>query len=210
MCDKIIGFKYKLLESIGEGSFGIVYKGVNIFTKETIAVKIEKNTAKNKMLKHETVICKYLNNIQGIPKVRWFDKQGKKIYIVDFGLSKKIRINKTHIDHKKNKKIVGSLNFCSINNMVGSECSRRDDLISLGYILLYLSIDNLPWENVRELDTIIEMKKMYTEIECSNNLKKYLNYCYLLKFNENPDYKYLKSIFTDGTKKQQKYNIELT
>ena len=275
MGDRIIGFKYKLLESIGEGSFGTVYKGLNIFTKENIAIKIEKNSSKRKLLKHETIICKYLNNIRGIPKVRWFgkeqdfvytvydllgkdlvfyktvngvfkekdvnnvalqllncleyihkkdilhrdlkpdnilfDKDGNgNIYIVDFGLSKRFKVDKKHIEHKKDRNIVGSLNFCSINNMMGNECSRRDDLISIGYILLYLTIDNLPWENVKDVETIIKMKTLGNLETCNNTLKKYLNYCYLLKFTETPNYDYLKSVFKNSTNNPEIYNIEVT
>lgn len=276
MDDTIIGFKYKLLESIGKGSFGVVYKGLNIFTKENIAIKIEKNTAKKKMLKHETIICKYLNNIEGIPKVRWFGKEssflytvydllGKdlvylktingvfsdskmyniasqiltcletihskdilhrdlkpdnimfdvnnmgKVYIVDFGLAKKFKINGKHIQHKTNKSIVGSLNFCSINNMMGEESSRRDDLISLGYILLYLVMDALPWEHDISCDSIKESKKIENITVTNNNLKKYLNYCYSLKFNEKPNYNFLKTIFQClPDNRSQKYNSELT
>ena len=75
MKDSIVGFKYKIVEKIGHGSFGAVYRGINMFTLENVAIKIELHKSKKKILKHETQICKYLGKIDGIPRVRWFGKE---------------------------------------------------------------------------------------------------------------------------------------
>lgn len=69
---KIISNKYKLIEKIGSGAFGDIYKGENIRTKELVAVKIEPLSNETKLLKNETKIYQYLGNIQGIPQVKWF------------------------------------------------------------------------------------------------------------------------------------------
>lgn len=37
--NQIIFDKYKPLEKIGKGSFGIVYKGINLSTQEKLAIK---------------------------------------------------------------------------------------------------------------------------------------------------------------------------
>ena len=59
------------------------------------------------------------------------------IYLIDFGLSKKYKINKQHIDYKKSKNFTGSYRYCSIRNHKGIEQARRDDLESITYMLIY-------------------------------------------------------------------------
>ena len=129
------------------------------------------------------------------------------IYIVDFGLCKKYRSSKTgkHILPKNTKKFNGTLKFVSSNVLKGKESSRRDDLISLGYMLIYLLKRNLPKESsFKDLN-----KKKYYEIlnfkETNDNGKlfkdlpqeivEYFNYSRNLKFEQDPDYSYLSSLF---------------
>ena len=71
------------------------------------------------------------------------------IYVVDFGLCKKYRSSKTgkHILPKLTGKFNGTLRYASSNVVRGKESSRRDDLISLGYMLIYLLQRKLPWPN---------------------------------------------------------------
>lgn len=67
-----ISNKYKLIEKIGSGAFGDIYRGENIRTKENVAIKVEPLSNETKLLKNETKIYHYLGNIQGIPQVKWF------------------------------------------------------------------------------------------------------------------------------------------
>ena len=78
----LIGNKYKLLEKIGEGAFGLIYKGENIRTKELVAVKIEPIVHDLKLLKNESIIYQYLINNEGIPNVKWFGKDKTNYYMV--------------------------------------------------------------------------------------------------------------------------------
>ncbi|KAJ5067141.1 casein kinase 1-like protein [Anaeramoeba ignava] len=84
---------------------------------------------------------------------------------------------------------------------------RRDDLESVGYVLLYLLRGNLPWQGLpagnqkEKYDRIIE-KKISTTIEelCEGypvEFSTYLKYTRDLNFNESPDYSYLRSLFRD-------------
>jgi serine/threonine protein kinase len=70
------------------------------------------------------------------------------IYVVDFGLCKKFRSSKTgkHLLPKLTGRFNGTLKYASPNVIKGKESSRRDDLISLGYMLIYLYKRNLPWK----------------------------------------------------------------
>lgn len=60
------------------------------------------------------------------------------MYLIDFGLSKRFIVGGSHIPYKEKKPMIGTVRYCSINSQNGIEQSRRDDLESLGYILVYL------------------------------------------------------------------------
>ena len=79
---EIINNKYKILEKIGEGSFGFIYKGENCRTKELVAIKVEPIQSNFKLLKNESKIYQYLVNNEGFPSVKWFGKDNLNYYMV--------------------------------------------------------------------------------------------------------------------------------
>ncbi|XP_024937898.1 casein kinase I isoform X6 [Cephus cinctus] len=134
-------------------------------------------------------------------------KKGNLVYIIDFGLAKKYRDGRTHkhIPYRENKNLTGTARYASINTHLGIEQSRRDDLESLGYVLMYFNRGSLPWQGLkaatkRQKYERISEKKMSTPIEelCKGypaEFATYLRHCRQLRFEERPDYPYLRQLF---------------
>lgn len=78
----LINHKYNIIEKIGNGEFGAVYRGRNIRTDEVVAVKVEPISSGLKLLKNESRIYQHLSGIQGIPNVKWFGKDENNYYMV--------------------------------------------------------------------------------------------------------------------------------
>ncbi|XP_010536868.1 PREDICTED: casein kinase 1-like protein 1 [Tarenaya hassleriana] len=136
-------------------------------------------------------------------------RRANQVYIIDFGLAKKYRDSTTHqhIPYRENKNLTGTARYASMNTHLGIEQSRRDDLESLGYILMYFLRGSLPWQGLKagtkkqKYERISE-KKVSTSIEAlcrgyPSEFASYFHYCRSLRFDDKPDYAYLKRIFRD-------------
>jgi serine/threonine protein kinase len=134
-------------------------------------------------------------------------KTVNQVYVIDFGLAKKYRDPRTHqhIPFVEHKSLTGTARYASVNTHLGFEQSRRDDLESLGFVLMYFIRGRLPWQGLnaitkKEKYNKIAKKKMKTTVDklckhCPWEFKRYILYCRKLKFDAEPDYKYLKRIF---------------
>ncbi|GLT74571.1 hypothetical protein SLA2020_463590 [Shorea laevis] len=136
-------------------------------------------------------------------------RRANQVYVIDFGLAKKYRDTTTHqhIPYRENKNLTGTARYASMNTHLGIEQSRRDDLESLGFVLLYFLRGSLPWQGLKagtkkqKYEKISE-KKVSTSIEAlcrgyPTEFASYFHYCRSLRFDDKPDYAYLKRLFRD-------------
>ena len=273
-------YSFKSTDRLGGGSFGQIYKGINLKTKEEVAIKIESKNIETPQLIHESKILKVLKDNEGFPKVflvtplddvlimvmellgdnlqKLMQNQPEKkftlkttlmlgiqilkriktlhennfihrdikpenftiglkkmnniIYMIDYGLTRKYcDSHKKHIPYKEGKNLTGTALYASIYTHKGIEQSRRDDLESLGYILIYFCKGGLPWMDVKAKNKAGKYKKimekkieMKPEILCAglvDEFREYFKYVRELQFTEDPNYDYLLGLLNNAMKK---------
>mmetsp|Transcript_1710 Transcript_1710/g.2131 ORF Transcript_1710/g.2131 Transcript_1710/m.2131 type:complete len:383 (-) Transcript_1710:152-1300(-) len=267
--------KYRVKQKIGSGSFGDIYEGENVTTKEKVAIKLENKNTRYPQLLYEYQVYRAIESAQGFPIVHWCGSAGRcnvmvmellgssleslyvkcgrrftmktvlmlaiqlidriehqhknhflhrdikpdnflmgrgsnrhTVYVIDMGLSKRFEhpTSHEHIAYRNNKKFTGTPRYASINTHHGVEQSRRDDLESLGYMLMYFNLGKLPWQGLKartkqEKYDKIGNKKMDVPIPtlCKGFPKEfelYLTYCRQLGFSQKPNYPYIRALFT--------------
>ena len=102
-------------------------------------------------------------------------------------------MNHKHIPYKHTHNLIGSNTYASINAHNCIELSRRDDLESLGYMLIYFYLGSLPWQQQQETlntnERIMYFKHFITESnQLPEVLHEYMCYVRKLSFEEKPDY----------------------
>jgi len=134
------------------------------------------------------------------------------LYLIDFGLSNVfIDDYGEHTEKRDIDSIVGSPKYVSYYNHCSEPMSRRDDLISLGYMYMFMQKGQLPWDNTRRESPISDIsvlnpnnifrmdKKSWIKIESilDGAIKMYMKYCYELKYNDEPNYHILMELFVN-------------
>ena len=148
-----------------------------------------------------------------------FDKKTNKFKLIDFGLSKFYIVNSKHIKYSKKCSRYGTLRYMTVNAHKRYSLSRRDDLISLSYSLIYLLYKTLPWKGILYKDMPKEeIHSLFIQIKCKHEkdiLKENIispilllyNYSNKLDFEMKPDYNYLIKGFYNYLKlKNYKYD----
>ena len=136
-----------------------------------------------------------------------------RIYMIDLGLSKRYINDDGHIAYRTDKGFTGSFRYSSIRNHRGIEQSRRDDLESIGYMLIFFLKGKLPWQGLKG-STKSKRSKNIANVKGSISLNKlcedipkefllYMKYCRILRFKQLPDYNLLRDLFIALFKKKQ-------
>eukprot|EP00826_Nyctotherus_ovalis_P055131 TRINITY_DN7304_c0_g1_i1.p1 TRINITY_DN7304_c0_g1~~TRINITY_DN7304_c0_g1_i1.p1 ORF type:complete len:321 (+),score=53.12 TRINITY_DN7304_c0_g1_i1:286-1248(+) len=137
------------------------------------------------------------------------EKRATTPYLFDFGLAHQYQDLKAgaHIPFRKNKHLIGSIRYSSLNTHLGFEQSRRDDLESLGFVFVYLAKGKLPWQGlaskdlnerfrkVREVMASTGVDALTKDLPVIGEYKEYARYVRKFKFTEEPNYEYLQELF---------------
>ena len=118
-------------------------------------------------------------------------------YLIDFGFSKIYMQNDKHINFKMKNSIIGTPNFISINVHKNCEPSRRDDMESVLYVLLYVLLGELEWQTEIDFNKMMNLKMNIINEDIPQSFKFALIYVRQLTFEQIPDYDYLMALFND-------------
>lgn len=198
-----VGFNVMVMDLLGPSLEDLFNFCSRKFSLKTVLLLAEQMLSRIEFIHNQNYIHRDIkpdNFLMGL------NKQGNLVYLIDFGLAKQYYdpIARRHIPYKDNKSLTGTARYASINTHLGVEQSRRDDLESLGYVLMYFNRGSLPWQglkaaNKRQKYEKIREKKLSTSVEvlCQGypiEFAQYINVCRGYKFEETPNYEYLKSL----------------
>ena len=143
-----------------------------------------------------------------------------QLYLIDYSSAKfyiQNENNKLHMKFDAQSKdfYFTNKNFCSIWAELKMEQSRRDDLYSLFYIMIYLFLGKLPWmsikckskterrEKVRNLKLCLSNFELCQKINLiiSNEVELFAFYLNGLTFDDEPNYAYLNQLIVEMQKK---------
>ena len=124
------------------------------------------------------------------------ERNSKHLYLIDFGFSKFFDKNGLNDIVTDKKNLIGTPRYASINALRGIEQSMRDDLESVGYILVYLLKGKLPWMGIKCMDKRkIETSSSDLCVGLPKEFVEYFDYCNDLEYEQKPDYTFLKNLF---------------
>jgi serine/threonine protein kinase len=121
-------------------------------------------------------------------------------YVTSQSLYKEPKDLSHHIEQTR-EDFQGNFAFCSPNSLLGLSTSRRDDLFSILYIILYLSTNKIPYlEEIPKTLSKIRQREQYKQKKIKSEpvdtcvsmncafLIDFSREVYNLSFNEKPNY----------------------
>ncbi|CAD8064004.1 unnamed protein product [Paramecium sonneborni] len=206
------GFTYCIMQMLGK-NLEQIYKALGNAMKLATVLRLATQMIERIEIMHEN---RFLHrDIKPDNFVIDGPNNPKLLYLIDFGLSK-YYINKKgdHIVQVKKTGLIGTARYASVTAHEEMEQSRRDDLESIGYVLIYLATGYLPWMNLQidkkdlKYAKIKEIKKDIKMEELCKQLPKcfqqYMTDVKSLEFKETPNYVQLKSYFQNQIEEDNK------
>ena len=178
-------YNYLVITLLGNSLTHCVKKYTNLSLKTTIKMGIQIieliRCLHDKLMVHRDI--KADNFLFGL------DKCTNKLHLIDLGFCKRYDYNGKHIAETRINTLVGTANFVSLNVHKGIEPSRRDDIESCIYVMLYMFTGKLEWFDFKTNRQIYELKRDI--ISMPPFIKQLLTYVRELKFDERPNYDYI-------------------
>ncbi|CAD5228992.1 unnamed protein product [Bursaphelenchus okinawaensis] len=138
-------------------------------------------------------------------------------YLIDFGLARRYRYRNNedrklkHIPFKRGRSFIGTAKYASINSHRNVELSRRDDLESLGYVIIEMMNGSLPWKNIcrrNQVSKQLTFQRIRVSKEQTNwrdvcpPMADFIRYCREMSFTEEPDYDRVLFLLRKGISEQ--------
>ena len=210
-CSKDNKYTILIMELLGESLEKLFVKANKKFSLITVLMIIEQLVSRLEFIHSKNLLHRDIK-----PDNFLIGRKEKKniIYAIDFGLSKKYRDSRTglHIPYRDGKSLTGTARYASINTHLGVEQSRRDDIESLGYMMMYFLKGSLPWQGMvnnndtkKKYDRIKDLKIKYKLSDLCHGYPKecamFIQYARNMKFESRPDYNYLRGLLRKAAKK---------
>uniref|UniRef100_A0A6B2L6I2 non-specific serine/threonine protein kinase n=1 Tax=Arcella intermedia TaxID=1963864 RepID=A0A6B2L6I2_9EUKA len=191
-----------VIDFLGLSLSDLFYKNKKSFSLKTVLLLADQMIDRLETLHKRNVVHR---DIKPGNFVMGTGGNASKVYLLDFGLAHLYRnSDNKHIPYDDNVPFRGTHRYASINAHDKIEQTRRDDLESLGYVLIYFLKGSLPWQNQnvdrnkrRVIIGELKKKTSIAEITCGlpSVFEEYLKVVRLLQFDDKPDYKRLKELF---------------
>ncbi|CAG5138784.1 uncharacterized protein ALTATR162_LOCUS438 [Alternaria atra] len=215
----VVGIHYRIGKQIGEGSFGIIFEGINLLNQQQVAIKFEPRKSKAPQLYNEYCTYKALVGCSGVPNVYYFGPEGMhNILIIDL-LGPSLEDLFGHCNRKFTvktvvmigKQMLSRIQAIHEKNLVHRDIKPENFLRRPGTLVTSSILPTvfLPWQGLRvsneqKYAKIGEMKQTIPIEYICNGLprefNRYLIYVRNLGFEDTPDYDYLRGLLTEALK----------
>ena len=134
-------------------------------------------------------------------------QRGHHLFLIDYGLARYYTNGHVHASYRDGLGMTGTARYCSLWTHLGIEQSRRDDLESCAFILLYFLKGGVPWQGITAVDERTKLLRVAERKEfspttlfkgCHPCFREYLSAVRSLKYDGTPDYNALRQLFFEA------------